>query len=109
MQDGHHDFKSRFLMYGMRVDGNPSPVVQDCYTPVRVNCYIYPGTEACKGFINAIVYYFLDQVVKSTAIRAPYIHAGTFPDSIQAFKHLDARSIVNLFITHLGLFSVKIQ
>jgi hypothetical protein len=47
-------------------------------------------------------------MVKPAAIRAPDVHTGAFPDSFQAFKHLDARSIVNLFITHLGLFSIKI-
>jgi hypothetical protein len=47
----------------MQVGGNSPAIVSDRYTVIGVNEYLDISTVACKGLVNRVVYYLVNQVV----------------------------------------------
>jgi hypothetical protein len=49
-------------------------------------------TESLHGFINRVINYFVNQMMKTIDAGGPYVHAWTFADRFQAFKNSDILS-----------------
>jgi hypothetical protein len=42
---------------------------------------------ACEGFVNRIIYYFINKMVKADLARRADVHRGSFPHRVTAFEN----------------------
>jgi hypothetical protein len=42
---------------------------------------------ACQGFVNRIIHYFINNMVKANLARRADVHSGSFPNRVAAFEN----------------------
>jgi hypothetical protein len=64
----------------MDIHGNPPPVIDDGDAIVGMDKDINTVTVPTERFINAVIDYLKDKVMKPRNPCISYIHRGSFPD-----------------------------
>ena len=100
MKHCHNHFKGTALLLVVHSCWDTPSIVFYRNGVVFMNIYNDVVTMACEGFINRVVYYLINKVVKTFHPNITNIHGWSFPDRLQAFQHLNAVCT----ITVVGLF-----
>ena len=74
---------------GLNVHGNAPAVIGDGDGIPGIDGYGDVLAVACQGFINGVVYDFVDQMMKTGRRRGANIHTRALADRFQSFQHLD--------------------
>ena len=84
----------------MHVDRDSASVILYGDGVVLVDSYLNILTEASHGFIDGIVYSFVDQMMKTFLADVTNIHGWTLAHGLQTLQHLDVTGgiIVNLVV-----------
>lgn len=103
MQFSHNDFGSasfrRILVVEFDSGRNAAAVVNDGDRIVRMQRDVNFRAVSCKSFINRIVQYFENKMVKSRAIRRiADVHARTLSYSLKSFQNLNGRFAIGIFV-----------
>ena len=76
-------------------------VVPDHYHIILLDKDIDLCAGAGKGFINRIVNYLINEVMKASRTLGAYIHSGPFPYGFKTFEYLDLVCAVILGNMHI--------
>ena len=82
--------------------GDSSSVILDGHGIILVDGNLYLCTVTCKSFVNGIVDYLIDKMMKTAACSGSDVHTGTFSYSLKSFKDLNLVSAV--FLCYFGIF-----
>ncbi len=89
VQHGHDHFKGRFLFLGMDIHRNTAPIIRHGDTAVGVNGDDDPVAGSSQGFVDRVIDYFVNQVVKGFEIGSANIHTRAAANSLEPFQNLD--------------------
>ena len=93
MQGGENHFQRRFVgEFGMRIDGNTTPVITNRQQVPRGQFELDPAGMPRNGFVHCVIQHFRGQMMQRPFVRAANIHARTPAHRLQAFKNLDILS-----------------
>ena len=99
VEDGHHDLKGGLAMLRVNVHRDPPAIVPDRDTVVLVDRDDDPVAVSGHGLVDAVVYHFVDEMMKAPFVGAPDVHTGSFPYCLEPFQNLDfVRTVA--FICH---------
>src|SRR4051812_28987762 len=84
-----NDLESRNFFGRMNISGNTSTVILDSHGIIDVNGYRNVFAMSCERFVDRVIDNFPNEMVKSSGICIPDVHAGAFSDSVQTFKYLN--------------------
>ena len=88
VQDSQHDFHGGFVwIVFVLADGDAAPFVGYGYRIVIMDRDIDVGAVACAGFVDGVVYDFVDEVMKAVGAGAADVHCGPFADSFKPLKN----------------------
>jgi hypothetical protein len=90
MQDGHNHFESGFAFFVVHAGGDTATIVLNADGVVFVNGDLNMFAVSGKGFIDRVVYHFIDEVMESFHADVTNVHGGPFTDGFEAFEDLDA-------------------
>ena len=103
VQFGQNDFHRRNFFGVVDIGRDAAPVIRNGAGSVFVDGHGNGVAIAGKGFVDRVVYDFVNQVVQSAGVRRTDVHSGAFSDRIQPFENLDlflAVDALNLFFVH---------
>jgi hypothetical protein len=80
----------------MHLDWDASPVVPDGNGAIRVDGNVNPCTVAGEMFVDGIVEYFKNTMMKSSLIGITDVHAGAFANCFQTLKFVNLGGTVNI-------------
>jgi hypothetical protein len=89
VQGGHDHFEGGNLQFRMRAGGDAASVVAYCYRAVFADSNIDAVAVALHGFVNRVVYNFVNEVMKAVYVGASDVHTGALADGFETFEHLD--------------------
>ena len=101
MEDGQHDFQSRFVLLFMHPGRNASSVILYSDGIVFIDGHFDIRTEPCQGFIDTVVHYLINQVMQTSLPYVSDIHGRPFPHGFKTFQNLDTAGGILLFRTIL--------
>ena len=96
VQDGEDDLHPGDAHGRMRVDRHAAAVVPDAGGAVFMQGDGDLGSEAVGSLVDCVVHDLPEQVVQAAGGSGTDIHAGTHPDGLEAFQHLDIAGIIGL-------------
>ena len=95
VKHSHYNLGRRHTFF-MHLSRNPAAVVGDADRFIRMNDHRNFRAVACQRLVNGVINQLKYHVVQARAvIRITDVHTRPLPDSIQAFKHLNAVRIVS--------------
>ena len=99
----HDDFDSRNIFLFVNSDRNASAIIFNADAVIQVNDYLDIIAISGHGFIDAVIYNLVDQMMKPFNIHVPDIHGRSFANSLQTFQYFDIIRSIRL-IFHFILF-----
>jgi hypothetical protein len=78
----------------MDVDGNPPTVIDDRDAIVGMDKDINTVTVSGERFVNAVIDYLKDKVMKSGNPSVSYVHGGSFPDGFKTLEDLNLGGVI---------------
>ncbi len=84
VQDRHHDFDRRHLLFGVDVDGNAASVVFDRTAAVFEERHFDVLGVARQRFVDGVVDRFVDELVQAALGGVADVHARTFANRFEA-------------------------
>jgi hypothetical protein len=87
MQDSEDDFEGTLVVLFHRVDRDTPPVIDNGYRPVFIDHYGYKVTIAGEGFVNRVVYHFIDKMVQPAGVCTADIHCRALTDRSEPFEN----------------------
>ena len=94
LEDRHHAFQRGNFSIGffrqlfVPIDWNSSTIIFNGHRPVGIDLNRYRFCETGHGFINRIVYDFVDQMMQASPGRVANVHTRTFANVFQIRKML---------------------
>ena len=89
-----NDLESRYFFGGVFQHGDAHAVVGDGDAGIGVDDNFDTVAAAGQGFVNGVVYDFVDEVVEGFDVGTAHVHARAAANGFQPFKNLDATGIV---------------
>jgi len=110
MQLGEDDFQGGAVELRVGIYGDAATVVPDGNHISIEQTDVYPITEPCLGFIDAVVHHLPDEVMKPGLAGRADVHAGALPDRLESFEDLDRSGVVALTLQlRQVIFSFRFQ
>ena len=100
MEDGVNDLQSGLAGLGLDVHGDAAAVVHHGDGIALVDLDDDVGAVARQGLVDGVVHDLIHQMVETGGGRGADIHAGTFPNGLQALQDLDFRGVILVFGVH---------
>jgi hypothetical protein len=94
VQFGEHDLERGHLSFGVLVDGDAAPVVEDLDGTVAVERDLDAVRVARSGFVDGVVDELPHQVQQSGAAGAADVHARPLAHGVEPFEGLDGVGVV---------------
>ena len=88
MKHRKYDLKRGYAHFMMNSYRDTSSVVLNSHGAVFKKLNNYCIADACKSFVNTVVYDLINKVVQASLACASDIHTRTFAHGLQAVKHL---------------------
>jgi hypothetical protein len=79
----------------MDIHRDTAAIVFYSYTGILVDGHIDLAAGASQGFINGIVYDFINKMVQGFLVRSADIHTGAPAYGLKAFQYLDVPGIIS--------------
>jgi hypothetical protein len=89
MELGHHHLDRGSILFLVKIDWNPPPIIPDGHAIVDMNDDLDLLTVSGQSLIDAIVDQFVNQVMKAFCPGVSDVHGRPFPDSGKAIQDLD--------------------
>ena len=96
VKNGKDDLQRGFSRLCLDIHGDSAPVVAH---PDYISVFyydLYCVAVACQRLVYGVVNYLIYEMVQTRGRGRPDIHSRTFSYSLQAFQHLDLRSVIFL-------------
>ena len=98
MENRKNNFYRRYPCFMINADRNAAAIVNDRNRIILINCHMNCIAKTGQSFINGIIHYFINKMMKSSAGRTSNIHSGSFPNRFKTFQYLNL--ICSVFISH---------
>ena len=102
MQRCEHSFQRRFAGLLVGVDRDAAAFIVNRYRAVGLKCDVHRVVEAGHRFVDSVVDYFLNQMLKARGAGGPNVHAGPKPNGLESLHDIDISGGVFLLRAHLG-------
>jgi hypothetical protein len=111
MEHGHDDFRRRHTLF-VRVDRNPSAIVDHRYRFVSVDDHAHLGAVSGQGFVDGVVHHLEYHVMETGAVVGiADVHARPLANGVEPFQYLDRRGVVParfLIMLHRGHWALSL-
>ncbi len=88
MQYGHNHFECRAVLFGVHIHGDTTTIVLYDDRVVFADSNFDVGTIASQGFVDRVVYCFVNQMVQTLFADIANVHGGALAHSFKSFEHL---------------------
>lgn len=91
---GKDNFEGAFALFGHDVYGDAASVVLNGYAAVLIDGDADVFAVAGKGFVDGVIYDFVDEVMQSTGVGASNVHCRPFADGGKSFENGNVGGII---------------
>ena len=108
MKDGKNNLDGRDLLFLMLLNRDATTVVDDRDRVVGMNEHLDMVAITSEGFVNRVIDYLVNQVMKATWAGSTNVHARALANGVKAFEDLDRiRAVVFFFVSHHTLLTMN--
>ena len=106
VEDGQNDRDRRNAQFLVDADRDTTSVVADFDDVPGQDVHFNVRAEAGQCFVDGVVDDLIDQMVQAARTGGTDVHAGTFPDGLEAFQNLDLIGAILIVDQGIHLFDV---
>ena len=103
VQHGHHHLQRTLVLLRVHVHRDTATVVLHRDRVIFVYRNLYMVAEASQRLVYRVVHHLINQVVQTLLRDVADVHCRTLPHCLQAFEHLNTRTIILLLSFHFRI------
>ena len=108
VKDGKNNLDRRDLLFFMLLNRDATTVIDNRDRVVGMNEHLDMVAITSEGFVNRIIDYLVNQVMKATGTGSANVHARALANGVKAFEDLDRiRAVVFFFVSHHTLLTMN--